>query len=258
MATVIAIANAKGGVSKTTTSLAIADNLIRKKKKVLFIDTDPQRNASGVYGAKITDEATLYDLLIHPEDTTVEECIQKTSLGDIISADEALLNADAEIPMNDIHRFRRLKKAIAPIKDNYDYIIIDTAPAKNVLLANTLLASDYIIIPVTCDAFSSQGLMDLYKVIQSYQQEDNPNLKILGMLKTRFKKRQSFTQDMSDLLDNLASQMNTVVFKTSIRESVRCQEAQALKLSLYAHAPNCTTALDYDEFVKKEIIRKGI
>lgn len=254
---VIAIANAKGGVSKTTTALAISDVLNKNNKKTLLIDSDPQRNASVVFSAQVKDVATLYDLIIHPEDTTIEECIQHTELGDIIAGDDALLNADAEIPMNDIHRFRRMKNALEPIIKKYEYIIIDTAPAKNVILANVLLAATHVIIPVTCDRFSSQGLMDLYHLIESYKKIDNPKLKLMGLLKTKYKERQVFTQDMSDVLEQRAKDMKTKVFETSIRESVKCQEAQALSVSLFTHAPNSTTAKDYETFVEKELLGKG-
>lgn len=252
MAITIAVASQKGGIGKTTTALAIADNLIKRGKKVLFIDTDPQRNSSSVYKAKIDDQDTLYDIFM-AQDLDPKECIQTTEYGDIISSDPLLQDADDRIP-HDVRRYKYLKKAIDAVQKKYDYIIIDTPPRTGVLLTNVLVATSYVIVPVTCDYFGVQGLMDFFETVKIIK-EENEKLKILGLLKIRYKGRQNLTKEIEDyILPDAAKQMKSKVFDTAIRESVKCQEAQSTKTPLFTYSPSCTTAVDYDEFVEKEIL----
>lgn len=245
MAIKIAFSNFKGGISKTSSSLCLTDCLRRKGKKVLLIDVDPQGSSSSVYH---TDEnqATLGDIMYN--DDPASECIQHLPLGDIISSDKELMDADQHIKVDAKYYFH-LSRSCKSIEDLYDYVILDCPPGNGVLLSNVYCYVDYVIVPVTMDKFGVQGLDELSSVIQSYSEDLNQKLKILGILITKYKGRQNLTKDLeSDLIPKLAAKMNTKVFKTKIRESVKCQEAQAMSVSLYEYAPKSTVAIDYDTF----------
>lgn len=246
MAIKIAVANQKGGIGKTTTALALADGLRKRGKSVLFVDTDPQRNSTTVYSAKTEGEATLYDIIF--SDYSAEKCIQKTGYGEIIASDEQLQSADTQIkPSPKMYKY--LKTALKTVEDKYDYIIFDTPPRTGILLGNVLEATEYVIIPVTCDMFGIQGLMDFYDTIKEYQ-EDNEKLSIIGLLKIKYKGRQNLTKDIEDkILPDYAAQMHTKVLQTTIRESVKCQEAQTLRIPLFDYEPKCTTAIDYNALI---------
>ena len=149
--------------------------------------------------------------------------------------------------------YKHISKALRDIEDNYDFIIYDTMPHAGVLLGNVLIASQYIITPVTCDAFGVQGILDFYSLVAEYQ-EANESLKMLGLLIIKYKGRQSLTKDVEDnLLPEYAKKMGTRLFTTRIRESVKCQEAQTVRQSLFEYAPGCTTAKDYNDFIDEII-----
>lgn len=246
MAIKIAVANQKGGVGKTTTALALADGLKRRGKYVLLIDTDPQRNSTQVYGAETEGVATLYDIIF--AGYSAEDCIQHTEHGHIIASDEQLQNADTQVKPSP-RMYKYIKAALKKADREYDYIIFDTPPRTGILLGNVLEAAQGLIVPVTCDIFGIQGLMDFYETVKEYQ-DDNDELSILGLLKIKYKGRQSLTRDIEEnLLPEYAKEMNTKVFRTAIRESVKCQEAQALRISLFDYAPKSTTAIDYSALI---------
>lgn len=248
----IGIANQKGGIGKSTTALALAAGLKRRGYKVLMVDTDPQRNTTNVYKAKTDGVATLYDIFF--AGYSAADCIQHTDYGDIIASDENLQNADTQVAPGP-KMYRYIKNAVKPVLDVYNYIIYDTMPHTGILLGNVLETCDDIIIPVTCDMFGVQGIVDFYGTVKEYQ-EDNDRLKILGLLIIKYKGRQNLTKDIEDnLLPEYASQMNTKVFQTRIRESVKCQEAQTLRQSIFDYAPASTTAIDYDALID-EILKE--
>lgn len=248
MAIKIACATLKGGIGKTTTALNLADNLMREGKKVLMIDADGQRNTTDVYRARYDSVPTLYDMIIN--DHSAKNCIQKTAYGDIIPCDPLLFNADTLIPAGP-KMYKYLKHHIPPLDEMYDYIIFDTRGG--VLLGNVLMVCDYIIIPIIYDLFGIAGLLDFYDIIQEFQ-EDNP-CKILGLLPIKYKKNLNLVKEVEEPLQNCAKRMNTKVFETRIRESVRCQEAQLLRMRLSEYRPHCSTAEDYAKLVK-EIIKE--
>lgn len=249
MAQKIALANMKGGIGKTTTALCIADGLRKRGKKVLLIDTDPQQSATGVYGAKYDGVLTLADIMYY--DTKAEKCIQSLPLGDIIASDKALTDADTHIKA-DADRFYHLSDSCSNIESVYDYIICDCPPGNGVMLGNVLSYVDKIIMPITCDKFGIQGMRDFSEVMGTYTKRINSKLKILGVLIIKYKGRQSLTKDLEDnLIPNIIAEMKTKLFSTRIRESVKCQEAQALNRSLFDYAPDSTTARDYDAFIEE-------
>jgi chromosome partitioning protein len=252
MAIKIGIANRKGGIGKSSTALALAAGLKKRGHKVLMIDTDPQRNSTNVYKANTDGVATLYDIIF--ASYKASDCIQHTEYGDIIASDENLQNADTQIkPGPSMYKY--IRNAVKEVEADYDFVIYDTQPHAGILLGNVLMSCQYVITPCTCDAFGIQGIMDFYKTIKEYQ-EDNEQLSILGLLIIKYKGRQNLTKDIEDnLLPEYAKQMNTKVFKTRIRESVKCQEAQTMRTSVFDYAPNCTTAIDYNTLID-EILKE--
>lgn len=253
MAVKIAIANMKGGIGKTTTALCLSDALRRAGRRVLLIDTDPQRSASGVYHAAFEGVSTLADILYSDEPAL--SCVQKLPLGDIIGSDPALQDADRRIAA-DADRFYHLSDSCKTLEDIYDFIICDCPPGNGVLLGSVLSYVNYVVMPITCDKFGIQGMTDFIEVMHTYTKRINPNLKILGVLIIKYKGRQSLTKNLEDdLLPSLVKKMDTKLFTTKIRESVKCQEAQALDQSIFQYAPSCTTAEDYltltDEILKE-------
>jgi chromosome partitioning protein len=252
MALKIGVANRKGGIGKSSTALALTAALKVRGYRVLMVDTDPQRNTTNVYRALTDGVPTLYDIIFAQYNAS--DCIQHTDYGDIIASDDNLESADTMIkPGPGMYKY--LRNAIREIDKDYDYIIFDTQPHAGLLLGNVLMACQFIVTPCTCDAFGIQGMMDFYDTIKEYQ-EDNEKLQILGLLIIKYKGRQSLTKDIEDnLLPQYAERMHTKIFESRIRESVKCQEAQTLRMSIFDYAPNSTTAIDYNNFVD-ELIRE--
>lgn len=249
---IIAITNQKGGVGKTTTAVNMADVLKLKGYKVLLVDTDPQGNATDTYRATVEGEATLYDLLFENEPAI--DCVQVTEHGDVIAADPLL--KEAEKHLSGVDGVYRLKERLEPLQSVYDYILIDTPPTLGVLLTNALTAADSVIIPITADRYGVQGLTQLNETIASIKKYTNRDLKVNGLLLVKYNQRTNLAKELRTALHDIAKQFETVVFDTSIRESTKAKEAQTVRQSLYTYAGNCTTALDYLDFVNEFIERK--
>lgn len=249
----ILIANQKGGIGKTTTATAIASILRNKNKKVLFIDADPQGNSTDTYRADTGDGvATLYDVILErDEPININEAIQHTQAGDIIASDRLLMDAD-KILNGDVDGFYKLKDAISELSD-YDYLVIDTAPSLNSLLFNCLIAADDIIIPITADKYGFQGLSQLNDSIIKVRKRFNPNLKIAGLLLVKYNERTILARDVKKTLVKIAEQIDTKVFNTFIRESVKVREAQTMRQLLIDYDPKCTSSIDYMNLVEEYI-----
>lgn len=247
---VICIANQKGGIGKTTTATTISSVLLSKGYKVLLIDADPQGNSTDTYQGISKDVATLYDVILDREDPLpISEAIQKTDFGDIVASDPALKAADTLFP-TDGEEYFLLKDALSTL-NGYDFVVIDTAPADNKLLKNCLIAADSVIIPITADRYSIQGLSDLNQTLLKIKHRNNPKLNIAGLLLIKFKNKQLLAQEVRQALGEIAKQMNTKVFETYIRENVNVQKAQATRTSLMAYAPSCSAAQDYVSLVNE-------
>jgi len=211
---VYTVSNSKGGIAKSSTATALAAVLTEKGKKVLLIDADPQGNSTDTYRAETNGVATLYDVILDGDPLTMNEVIQHTDMGDIVASDKLLGDAD-KILSGDVSGMYRMADAISELK-GYDYVIIDTAPALNILLFNCLIASDGVIIPVTTDRYSLQGLSQLNTSIREIQRRQNPKLAIEGLLISRCKMQMKISKEFRGLLDGVAEQMNTKVFGTAI------------------------------------------
>lgn len=249
---VISIINRKGGVGKTATAHALGAGLIKKKKKVLFIDLDSQTNLTYALGADLKKASNFNSMSILTGENPTDGAIQKTDHGDIIPGSELLSGAD--ILFTETGKEYKLKEAIAGL--NYDYIIIDTPAALGALTINALTASTSVIIPVQAEIFSLQGIGQLIKSIETVKKYCNHDLFVRGILITRYNGRAVISKDMKSNLEDIATQLNTILYRTPIRECIAIKEAQAQQQDIFSYAPKSNAAKDYEEFIK-EFAKQG-
>ena len=252
MGKLVAVANQKGGVGKTTTTVNLAACLGALDKRVLLIDADPQANASSGLGVDVYNiELGTYQLLEH--NCTAKEAIQKTSATnvDIIPAHIDLVAIEIEL-VNMEQREYMLKQAIEPIKENYDFILIDCAPSLGLLTLNALTAADSVIIPIQCEYFALEGLGKLLNTIKSVQKIHNKHLDIEGLLLTMYDSRLRLSNQVVEEVQNHFSEM---VFKTIIQRNVKLGEAPSFGESIIYYDVNSKGATNYLSLAK-EIISK--
>ena len=245
MAEIIAIANQKGGIGKTTTAVALSQAFRNMGKRTLYCDLDPQANGTDNFRAKVDGVSTMYDLLLHGD----TDCIQHTEMGDIIAGDPLL--KDAGKHLTGVSATYKLREGLEAISPNYDFIILDTPPALGVLLHNALTAATRVVVPLTLDRFGLQGLVQLSDTIQEVRKYANSSIVVDGMLIVKFNDRTNLSKGILDSLPEYAAQFNTKIYNSRIRESIRAREAQATQHSIYEWAPDSTTALDYVELAKE-------
>ena len=247
MAKVIAIANQKGGVAKTTTSAALGAGLKMKGFRVLVIDVDPQGSLTSSVGADNRTCDTVYELL--KNEVEASETIQHLDVFDVIPANIMLAGAEQEI--SQIGKEQRLKERIASVMEVYDYVIIDTPPSLGLLTINAFTAADEVIIPTTAGIFAASGILQLFDTIQNVRKYCNSKIRIAGVLMTMFNPRANNDQDMKDLTEKIAASMEADLFKTYIRSSVVVEEAQARKKNILLYKERSTVAEDYRAFVEE-------
>ena len=241
LAVIISIVLQKGGTGKSTTTQALASTLGFKHKKVLLIDLDPQSNVT--YSSNVDNPIkTITNVL--DEDCTADEAVIKCKYYDLLAADTYLTNVE----ITEGIKPTLLKNTIKSIKDNYNFIIIDTPPALGHLSFNALVASDYVIIPMEPRVFALQGLGQLHNTIKRVQERLNPSLKVLGILLIKYSNRTILNRDIKDMIEDYSKQMDTIVFNTSIRESVVVAEAQTVREPLIDYAKNSKPNIDYKAF----------
>ena len=243
---IITISNQKGGVAKTTTSAALAAGLKLKGYNVLAIDLDPQGNLSDNVGADNREKPTVYELL--KNQVSIQEVIQHTNQFDIIPSNIMLAGLDKEI-ISDLGKEQRLKEMLANV--NYDYIIIDTPPALGLLTINAFTACDEVIIPTTAGIFSASGITQLYDTIRNVKKYCNDNIKIKGILITKFNPRSNNNQDMKNLIKKLGEYINAPIYKTFIRNSVVIEESQTRKTDIFTYKKDSTVSSDYLAFIEE-------
>ena len=250
MAKIIAVANQKGGVGKTTTSVNLSACLGVLEKKILIIDADPQANATSSFGISDIENGT-YQCLEHQKSAI--ECIQKSSSPnvDVMPAQLDLVAAELELVDKDSREFM-LKNALQEIKNNYDYIIIDCAPSLGLITINALTAADSVIVPIQCEYFALEGLGKLMNTIKSIQNIQNPQLDIEGLLLTMYDSRLRLS---NLVIDEVKTHFQDMVFKTIIQRNVRLSEAPSYGESIIMYDATCRGAINYlnlaQEFIDK-------
>lgn len=249
----IALANQKGGVGKTTSSVNLSSSLAFLGKKVLLVDIDPQGNASSGVGVNKGEiEHCIYDVLV--DDVAIQDVLQKTDLDNlnVIPATIQLAGAEVEL-VPAISREIRLKKAIDSIRDDYDYVIIDCPPSLGLLTLNALTAADYVLIPVQCEYYALEGLSQLLNTIRIVQKHLNEDLQIEGVLLTMLDAR---TNLGIQVIEEVKKYFQNKVFNTIIPRNVRLSEAPSHGKPILLYDAKSKGAEVYLELAK-EVVAHG-
>jgi chromosome partitioning protein len=247
---VIAFANQKGGVAKTTTTLNLGVALAERGKKVLTVDLDPQSNLTMSQGIDPEElDRSMFDVLVHK--TPIEEIILSREVDLAVSSIDL---AGAELAMSSmIGRERALQKALLPVRSTYDYILIDTPPSLGLLTINALTAADGVIVPVQCEYLSLRGLIQLENTLAMIRDNLNPDVRIKGILPTMFDAR---TLHAREAVEILQENFGTLVFDTRIRKTVRYAEAPVKGTSVLKYDSNGNAARAYRDLAG-EVLRNG-
>ena len=253
MGKIIAIANQKGGVGKTTTSVKLAASLGVLEKKVLLIDADPQANASSGLGIDV-ENVTIGTYQVLEHSNSPAEAILPCSAPNVsvIAAHIDLVAIEIELVDKEDREYM-LKQALASIKDNYDYILIDCAPSLGLLTLNALTAADSVIIPIQCEYYALEGLGKLLNTIKSVQKIHNPQLDIEGLLLTMFDSRLRLS---NQVVEEVQKHFNDMVFKTIIQRTVKLSEAPSYGESIINYDATSKGATNYLQLAQ-EIIKKN-
>ncbi|MBO4390188.1 MAG: ParA family protein [Lachnospiraceae bacterium] len=255
MSRVIAVTNQKGGVGKTTTTVNLSSALAEAGKRVLVIDMDPQGNTTTGLGVnKILVEQSSYDLLID-DDPMVDVCKVKLEWFDSFYLIPSNINlAGAEIELATLpNSFVLLKEQLDPIRDQYDYILIDCPPSLSILTLNALTAADSVLIPLQCEYYAIEGVSDLMKTVDKVRDNLNEYLQVEGILFTMFDSRTNLSKEV---IENVKANMGTMVFETIIPVNVRLAESPSYGMPINIYDKRSAGAESYYRLAE-EVIRRG-
>lgn len=252
MSKIIAIANQKGGVGKTTTSVNLAASLAVLEQKVLLVDADPQGNATSGLGHDVQKlDATIYECLV--EGLEVEKALLKTDIEGLTLLPSNIDLVGAEVNMMNLQdRERVLLKALEPVKDKYDYILIDCSPSLGLITVNSLTAADSVMIPVQCEYFALEGLGKLLSTIKLIQKRLNTELEIEGFVLTMYDARLRLS---NQVVEEVRKNFQEMVFETLINRNIKLAEAPSFGQPTILYDAVCRGAEDYLALAKEVLVR---
>ena len=254
MGRIIAIANQKGGVGKTTTSINLSACIAAKGKKVLVIDIDPQGNTTSGYGIEKNDlENTIYELILG--DCSVEDCILKNVIPNVSILPSNVNLAAAEIELIGVERKEYiLRNEIDWVKDRYDYIIIDCPPSLSLLTVNAMTTADSVLVPIQCEYYALEGLSKLIHTVNLVKERLNTDLEMEGVVFTMYDSRTNLS---AQVVDNVKSHLKQKVYNTLIPRNIRLAEAPSYGQPINIYDPKSTGAESYMSLAAEVINRRG-
>jgi len=254
LAKVISVINQKGGVGKTTSANAISVCLKHKNYRVLCVDFDPQAYLSFSMGADTRDKGTVYDVLKHT--IKAQYAVQKTPIIDILPANGLLTNIEREF--TGVGSESILKECLSPLMKIYDYIVIDSPPELGLLLSNTVMASDVVLIPALSEGYSLHGVIQVHETVMRIREALNPGLKLGGMFLVRYYPREALSRITLETARMLADQLDITLLETTIRHSNIISKAMTmLQQDIIDYAPQNKAVQDYIRLVD-ELLEKGV
>jgi len=253
MGRIIAIANQKGGVGKTTTAINLSACLAEAGKKVLTIDTDPQGNTTSGLGVDKEElENTIYELLL--DECTIKQCLVKTEIENLSLIPSNVSLAGAEIDLLDVQNKQYiLRNSVDYIKDDYDFILIDCPPSLNMLTVNAMTTADTILVPIQCEYYALEGLSQLLNTIDLVKDRLNEHLEMEGVVFTMYDARTNLSLQV---VENVKRNLNTNIYKTIIPRNVRLAEAPSHGLPINLYDPKSVGAESYRQLAQEVINHK--
>ena len=252
LAKILAIANQKGGVGKTTTSVNLAACLGAKKQRVLLVDSDPQGNASSGFGIQKSElPATIYDVLLGNA-SAAEATVHTDYKVDVVPANINLAGAEVEL-VSAISRETRLKKALAAVREDYDFILIDCPPSLGLLTLNALAAADAVLLPIQCEYYALEGVAQLMNTITLVRDNLNPDLAVSGVVLTMYDGRTKLAQDV---VSEVQKNFGDIAYRTLIPRNVRLSEAPSYGQPVIYYDKHSKGAQVYKELAKEMLKRE--
>ncbi len=249
---IVSIANQKGGVGKTTTALNLAAALAMRGKRTLLIDMDPQSNSSMSYLDIRAIERSLYDVLSDAQ-CALADVIVESNVPNLLVAPARIALAKLEAKLvGEMDAHFRLKDRLDPIRDDYEFVVIDCPPTLGLLTANALVASSHLLVPIQSSYFALEGTDDLLETVEKVRARANPDLRLLGVLITMHDRRTAIARDIRN---QIRAVFGELVFDTVISKSVRLEESPAYKESIFTFAPDSSGATEYYRLCEEVIDR---